>query len=79
MAVGDEPGYQIDREVGRTPMARMLNLEQVLELVKHRFHQGPSAKNDFFVQQQQAVGHIPLEVGHQPHPPGLEQGTGQRL
>ncbi len=79
MAVCDESSHQIDRKVGRTAKPRMLDMQQVLELVKHGFHQGPAPKDDLFVQQEQAIGHGALEMGDQADAPGLQQLAGQRL
>ena len=64
VAVRNKPGEQIDGEVGWTAVTGMLNLQQVLELVKHGFDQGASPEDDFFVQEEQAIGHIPLKMGH---------------
>ncbi len=79
MAVRYDSSDQVDRKVGRPPMPGMLNLHQVLELVKHRFHKCPSPEDALFVQQAQAIGRGALEMGHQPYAPSLEQVTGQRL
>lgn len=45
MAVRNAPCYETDRKVRQTPMPRMLNVEQMLELVKHRFHQRRMKRN----------------------------------
>ncbi len=55
MAVYDESGHQADREVGRPSMPCMFNLQLVVALVRHRFHQCPALKAQFFVQQEQAM------------------------
>ncbi len=79
MAVRDQPSHEVDREVRGTPMAGMLNLEQALELVKHGFDECTATEDDFFVQQEQTVGHVALEMGHQADAPSLEQLTRQWL
>ncbi len=50
----------------------------MFELVEHRFEEGATPQQDFVVQEQQAVRHIALEVGHQAHPPRLQQFPCQR-
>ncbi len=60
-------------------MSRVLNLEQMLALVKHGFHEGSSAEDHFFVQQQQTVRHVALQMGEQPYGPRLEQFARQGL
>lgn len=50
VTVRDQPGEQIDREVGGAAMPCMFNLEQMLDLVKHRFQKRTSAQHDFFEQ-----------------------------
>ncbi len=54
-------------------MARVLDLQQVFELVKHGFYQCSSPQDDFFVQQEQAIGHVALEMGHQADLVGLQE------
>lgn len=50
MTIGDETGHEIDRKVGWTAVAGMLNLEQVLQLIKHRFDQRAPTEDHFFMQ-----------------------------
>ena len=71
MAVGNQASYQIDRKVRWAAMAGMCNLHEVLELVKHRFDQRPPTQDYLFMQEQQAVRHIPFEVGDQAQLAGL--------
>lgn len=49
MAIGDEPGYKVDREIGRTPVPGMFNLHQMFELVEHRFQQHAPTQDHLFV------------------------------
>ncbi len=58
-------------------MPCMLNLEQMLELTKHRFHQHPWSEDAYFVQHEQAIGHIPFEMGHEENPSCLQELTSQ--
>lgn len=51
----------------------------MLELVKHSFHEAASAEDRFFVQQQQAVRHVSLQLGDQPYAPRLDQYARQGL
>ncbi len=55
VAGGDEPSHQIDQEVDRAAMARMLDLTDVLELVVDRLDDRPFA-------QQQLVGDVDQPV-----------------
>ncbi len=68
MAIGDEAGKQIEREVGRAAVPGVFNVQQVFELVKHRFHDRPPTKQPFLVQEHKPVQHVPLHVGDQPEP-----------
>ncbi len=43
MAVGDQPSDQVDQEVDRAAMARMLNLRDVFELVRDGLDDGAFA------------------------------------
>lgn len=79
MAVGDEPRHQIDRKVGRTAVARVFNLHEMLELIEHGFEQGTASQDNLLMQQQQAIGHVPFEVRHQAELARAEQFTREWL
>ncbi len=57
MAVGDEASHQIDQEVDRAAMARMLELTNVFELIIDRFNDGPLAQELFVRQLKQVITH----------------------
>ena len=44
MAIGNQPGDQVDQEVGWAAVAGMLNLRDILQLVVNRFDDGPLTK-----------------------------------
>ena len=48
MTVRDESRHEVDRKVGRTMMARMVHVKQVLELIKDGFHEGAAVQEHFF-------------------------------
>ena len=48
-------------------MARMLNLQQVLELINDSFHNRPAAQQQFVLQQQQLIGHVALDMRDEAH------------
>ncbi len=79
MAVRNEPCDQIGGKVCGTAMARMFNLQQVLELIEDRFQQGPAAQQHLCVQHQQAVRHVALEMRNEAQPPRVQQLARQRL
>ncbi len=60
-------------------MPRMLNLQQIFELVKDRFQEGSSTEHDLVMQQEQTIPHVALQMRHQPQATGLDQNAGQRL
>ena len=41
VTIGDEAAEEIDEEVGRTAVAGMFDLRDVLELIEDRFDNGP--------------------------------------
>ncbi len=49
MTVSDQAGEEIDDEIDRIAVARMLNLRDVFRLVVDRFHNGPFAQQGLVV------------------------------
>ena len=52
MTICDQASEQVDSNVGRAPMPGMLNLEEVLELVKDGFKEATPPQQEFVLQQQ---------------------------
>jgi hypothetical protein len=73
MTIGNEGSHHIDHKIEDTPMARVLDLRNVLELIDHSFHQGTLSKQDLVDQVHQAVLHVRLELGDQGYSKSLEQ------
>lgn len=57
----------------------MLKLQQVFQLVNHRYQQHLSPEDHVVMQQQQAIRHVPFAVGDATHAARLQQGACQRL
>ena len=55
MAVGDELSYQVDQEVMRAAMARVLDLADVRELVNDRLDERTRAQGSLIVERQQPM------------------------
>lgn len=79
MAVGDEPSHQMEDEVERAAMTRVLDLADVLELVHDRFDNRPFAQEKLITQRQQPVAHILAQLGDQPQSMLHEERFGQGL
>jgi len=73
IVVCDQGGYLVDHEIDQAAMSRVLNLENVLQLVVDRFTQGALAEEYFVEYRQQLVFHILSDLGDQFHarPPEL--------
>ncbi len=65
MAVSDQPGNQIDQEVDRTAMARMLDLTDVFELIIDGLNNGLLAQEQLVGEREQAIVHLFTELGDQ--------------
>ena len=79
MTVGNQAAEQIDQEVERTAMTRVLNLRNILELVNNRFHNGALAQQEFVGEWHQLITHVALEFGDQLNAKGRQQVLKQRL
>ncbi len=58
MAISNQATKQVDQEVDRTAMARMLDLRNVLELINNRFHDGAFAQEKLIQEGHEFVFHI---------------------
>jgi hypothetical protein len=65
MTIGDQAGQHIDNEIDRRTMARMLDLRDILELVKDGLNQDTFSQKEFVRQGHQAVLHILAQLGNQ--------------
>lgn len=63
MAVGNQATQEIDAEVDRTAMTRMLNLRNVLELVENHLNNGALAGQKLVMEPHQLVLHITARLG----------------
>lgn len=68
MTVSNQPTNEIDTEIERAAMARMLNLGHVLELVSDAFNDGTFAQQQFVAQRHQTVLHVGLEASDELDP-----------
>lgn len=76
MAVGNQTADDVERAVGGTPMPRMLNLRDVLELVNHCLDDGPLAREQLVTQAHQSILHVPLLLGEEFDTKLLQQLSG---
>jgi hypothetical protein len=65
--VGDEPSQQVDEAVRHTPVAAMLDLRDVPELIHHALDDGAPAQHDPVEQRPEPVPHPDLEAGDELH------------
>src|SRR5689334_3423472 len=79
MAVGDEPGHQVNEEVERAAMARMLDLAAVLELIDDALDDRTLAQQEPVGDIHQDVAHILASLGDEPHAMRDEKLLHQRL
>ncbi len=81
MAVGNEPGDQVDQEIDRAAMARMLDLTDVLELIIDGLDNRSLAQEEFVRHLKQAIAHPFAQFGDEVNPMGeqefLHQGLGE--
>ncbi|GIV65453.1 MAG: hypothetical protein KatS3mg046_713 [Bellilinea sp.] len=61
--IRNQTAQQIDQEVDRTSVARMLNLRNVLKLVNNRFHNRPFSEQDFIHQRHERIFHVGAKRG----------------
>lgn len=79
MAVGDETCDQIDQEVDRAAMARMLNLRDVFELIGDGLDDGSFAQQELVGPVQQPVVHLFTQLGDEVQTVGDQQLLGEWL
>jgi len=79
VAVSNQAAQNIDAEVDRTAMTRMLNLGDVLQLVDDRFDNGTLASQQLIGEPHQSGFHVALRLGKQLDAAGAEQLLKQRL
>ena len=63
MTVSDKTRDQIDEEVDRAAMARMLNLADVFELIGNSLDDGAFAQQEFVGPIEQSVVHLLAQLG----------------
>jgi len=68
MAVGNEAREQVDQEIVRTAMARVLDLADVLELIEDRLDERPLAEEEAIGEGQQEVAHVLAQFGDEAQP-----------
>ena len=73
MAIGDQPGDDIDETIEWAAMAGMLNLGDVLELIYNALDDGPFSQEQFVRQRDQAIFHVFPEFGDELHPEDVEE------
>ena len=68
MAVGNEASNQMNDKIGGTPMTRMLNLGDVLELVNDGLDDGAFAQQQLIRQVHEPIFHVLTESGDEMQP-----------
>src|SRR5205823_14966315 len=63
--VSNQASHQVDQAVSHTAMTSVLYLRDVLELIHHRFDDGPLAKHDLVEDGHQSILHSSLEFRHE--------------
>lgn len=63
IGIGDQPGDEIDHEVGHTAMAGRFDLADVLELVVDRLDERTFAEQKLVRQGQETIGHVLAQFG----------------
>ncbi len=64
VTIGDETTEEIDEEVGRTAVAGMFDLRDVLKLIEDGFDNGPFAQQQLLGPEEYARFHLTLEGSH---------------
>ena len=73
MAVSDQSAQDVDPTINGRPMAGMLNLRNVFQLVDDAFDNGALAEHQPVIQRHQPLFHVALKLGHQLNTGGFEQ------
>src|SRR2546430_2476525 len=63
MAVGNQPGHQMNDKIERAAMSRMLNLRNVFELVDNRLDDDPFAQEQLLRKVHEMVLHVFAQPG----------------
>ena len=79
MAISDQTGQRIYKEIDWTAMPRMFDLRDILELIDDGFDDGPFAQQDLIIQQHEAVLHVLAQLGDQLKIVHLSELVHQRL
>lgn len=79
MAVGNQTAQNVDSSVDGRTMPRMLNLRDILQLVKDRLNNGSLTQQQAVIQQHQLLFHVAFEPGNELNARGLEQLFGELL
>jgi hypothetical protein len=58
VAIGNQPTDKVDQAIDRTAVAGMLNLRNVLQLVKDTFNHSPLSQQQAITQRQQPLLHV---------------------
>jgi hypothetical protein len=67
MTISDQAAQHIDNEIDGRTMARMLDLRDILELVKDGLNQSSFAQKELICHGHQAVLHVLSQLGDQLH------------
>jgi hypothetical protein len=78
MAIGDQAGEQMDEEVERTAVARVLDLADILELIDDGLDEGALAQEQAIGEGHKNVAHILAQFGDEPQPVAKEQLLSKR-
>jgi len=77
--VSNQPANHIDQEICETPMTRMLNLRDILELVNNAFDNRPATKQNAIRKLHQPLLHVLAHFGDQAQIEPVPQSAPQRF
>jgi hypothetical protein len=79
MAIGDQASNEADEPVERAAIRRVLNLREVLELIRPALHDGLFAQEEVVQYREQAVFHVFGAFGDELDAKGVEELFKSRL
>jgi hypothetical protein len=77
-AIGDEAREQVDEEIERAAVARVLDLADVLELVNNRLDERPLAQQEPIGELEELLAHVLAQFGDEAQSVGEEEALGER-
>lgn len=78
MAIGDETREQVDNEVERAAVARVLDLRNVLELIDNRLDERPLAQQEPIGECEELLAHVLAQFRDEPQSVGDQEALSER-